>query len=379
MTINTIDVDAVASQLAGMIKSDVISAILNDPALAKNGIVTPDGGTADAGIKNFADFCTAATRGDSKRLTEIYGIKQTQIETSGTTVGYAIPPEYGAMIDGIALEESIIRPGAFVLPLTSPEFKAPRLDQTISPDGSSAFLAGVKLYWTAEAGNLSQTSLKFDQIDLKVNKLGGYVQASEEAMRDAPALSSMLIRQFGLAKAWFEDYNFLQGNGVGKPLGILNAPATYGQSRDTANQFKIADAVNMIARLPASSKSRAVWIMNQSVEPQVMQLATSGNFVTFLPNLQGMPVMRLLGREIYFTEKLPELGTAGDVMLVDRQAYYIADRGTMQVSSSDAPGFLTDVMTIKMTVRVDGQPALNDKITLASGTYQVSPFVKLNA
>jgi HK97 family phage major capsid protein len=88
--------------------------------------------------------------------------------------------------------------------------------------------------------------------------------------------------------------------------------------------------------------------------------------------------MRLLGREVYFTEKLPELGTAGDVMLIDRQAYYIGDRGTMQISSSDAPGFLSDIMTIKMTVRVDGQPALNDKITLASGSYQVSPFVKLN-
>jgi HK97 family phage major capsid protein len=378
MSIQSIEVDALANQIAGMIKSDVIKTILNDPALAANGIVTPDGGTADAGIKNFADFCTAAIRRDDKRITEIYGIKATQIESSGTTVGYAIPPEYGTMIEGIALEESIIRPGAFVIPMSSPEFKAPRLDQTISPDGSSAFLSGVKLYWTAEAGNLTQTSMQFSQIDIKVNKMGGYIQTSDEAMKDAPALSAMLIRQFGLAKAWFEDYNFLQGNGVGKPLGILNAPATYSQSRDTASDFKIADAVNMIARLPASSKRRAVWIMHQSVEPKLSQMATSGNFVTFLPNLQNEPVMRLLGREVYFTEKLPELGTAGDVMLIDRQAYYIGDRGTMQISSSDAPGFLSDIMTIKMTVRVDGQPALNDKITLASGSYQVSPFVKLN-
>lgn len=378
MTINTIEVDALANQIAGMIKSDVIKSILNDPALAKNGIVTPDGGTADVSIKNFADFCTAAIRRDDKRITEVYGIKATQIESSGTTVGYAIPPEYGTMIDGIALEESIIRPGAFVIPMSSPEFKAPRMDQTISPDGSSAFLSGVKLYWTAEAGNLTQTSMQFSQIDIKVNKMGGYIQTSDEAMKDAPALSAMLIRQFGLAKAWFEDYNFLQGNGVGKPLGILNAPATYSQSRDTSSDFKIADAVNMIARLPASSKRRAVWIMHQSVEPKLSQMATSGNFVTFLPNLQNEPVMRLLGREVYFTEKLPELGTSGDVMLVDRQAYYIGDRGTMQISSSDAPGFLSDIMTVKMTVRVDGQPALNDKITLASGSYQVSPFVKLN-
>lgn len=378
MSVNTLDMNELVSQIASAVKADVIQAILNDPTITKHGVVTPDGGTADKSIKNFADFCVAAIRRDEKRITDIYGIKATQIESSGTTVGYAIPPQYGSMIEAIAAEESIIRPGATVLPLTSPEFKAPRFDQTIAPDGGSAFLAGVKLYWTAEAGNIQQTSAQFAQIDLKAHKLAGYIQTSEEAMKDAPALSALLIKQFGTAKAWFEDYNFLNGNGVGKPLGILNAPATYSQTRTTSSDFVLADAQNMIARLPASSKRRAVWIMNQSVEPKLMALATSGNFVTFLPNLQGEPVMRLLGREVYFTEKLPELGTAGDVMLIDRQSYYIADRADMMIAASDAPGFLNDLTTMKMTCRLDGQPALNDKITLASGTYQVSPFIKLN-
>jgi hypothetical protein len=36
------------------------------------------------------------------------------------------------------------------------------------------------------------------------------------------------------------------------------------------------------------------------------------------------------------------------------------------------------MMTLRMTARLDGQPALKDKIYLADGAYQVSPFIKLS-
>jgi HK97 family phage major capsid protein len=118
--------------------------------------------------------------------------------------------------------------------------------------------------------------------------------------------------------------------------------------------------------------------MHQSVMPKLYSMAESGNFVTFLRDLQGRPATQLLGHTVLFTEKLPVLGTAGDVLLVDRNAYYIMDRQDTTISTSDAPAFLTDQMTMRMTSRLDGQPALNDKITLADGSYQVSPFIKLS-
>ena len=373
----TVDMNELASQVSGAIKADVIQAILNDPIVAKHGVVTPDGGTKDKEVKNFADYMAAVIRRDDKRLSAIYGVKA-QVENNGTAGGYLVPPEYGSMIDGFAVEAGLIRPGAMVMSVNSPEFKAPRYDQTISPDGSSAMLAGVKLFWTAEAGNIQSTQVKFDQIDLRAHKLAAYIQITSELLADAPALSGMLVRQFGQAKAWFEDYNFLNGNGVGKPLGILNAPATYSATRNTATDFKLADAKEMISRMPASALGRAVFIMHQSVMPKLYSMAESGNFVTFLRDLQGRPATQLLGHTVLFTEKLPVLGTAGDVLLVDRNAYYIMDRQDTTISTSDAPAFLTDQMTMRMTSRLDGQPALNDKITLADGSYQVSPFIKLS-
>jgi HK97 family phage major capsid protein len=258
------------------------------------------------------------------------------------------------------------------------EYKAPRIDQTIAPDGSSAMLGGIKLYWTAERGNIQQTTMRLDMIDLKVNKLGAYVQVSDELLSDADAMSSMLIQKFGEAKGWFEDYAFFNGDGVGKPLGIMNAPATYSVTRNTSSRFKLEDAQNMIARLPSASVGRAVFIMHQSVMPDLMNLATSGNFVTFLRDLQGRPETRLLGIPVIYTEKIPALGTAGDVLLIDRSAYYILNRKDTTIATSNEVAFLTDEIVMKVTSRVDGQPALNDKITLADGSYQVSPFVKLS-
>jgi HK97 family phage major capsid protein len=380
-----IDYDKIASKVANEIKSDLMSSlktdvmneILNDPIALKNGVVSPDGGSADKEVKNFADFTAAVLRNDAKRLSSIYEVKA-QYESDGKFGGYAVPPQFAGMIDGYAIEESIIRKGATVIPTTLAEYKAPRIDQTIAPDGSSAMLGGIKLYWTAERGNIQQTTIKMDMIDLKVNKMGAYVQISEELLADAQALSGLLIQKFGEAKGWFEDYAFLNGNGVGKPLGILNAPATYSVSRNTASHFKLEDAQNMVSRLPSASRGRAVFVMHQSVMPDLMNLATSGNFVTFLRDLQGRPETRLLGIPVEYTEKIPVLGTAGDVLLIDRSAYYILNRKDTTIATSNEVAFLTDEVVMKVTSRLDGQPALNDKITLADGSYQVSPFVKLS-
>lgn len=374
-----IDYNKLSAMVANSLKSDKsIADLLNQPALATNGIVSPDGGNADQNIKSFPDFLMAVIRNDKARIQNHYATKA-QYESDGKFGGFLVPPQYRDLINGIAIESAIIRSGASVIPIDNGvEMQAPMIDQTVSPDGSSAFLGGIKLYWTAEQGNITQTTENFEKINLKVNKLGAYVTVSSELLADATAISALLITKFGEAKAWFEDYNFFNGNGVGKPLGILNSPATYSVTRTTSTDFVLTDAQKMISRLPAASMGKAIWAINQSVLPKLMSMATSGNFVTFLPNLQGQPAMQLLGRPIYLTEKLPELGTAGDVMLIDRSAYYILNRQDTTIATSDAPQFLTDQTTMRMISRLDGQPALRSPITLASGTYQVSPFVKLS-
>ena len=166
-----IDYTKLASMVSDNLKTDKsIVNLLNEPALAKNGIVSPDGGNADQSIKSFPDFLMAVIRNDKTRIQNVYATKA-QFESDGRFGGFLVPPQYRDLINGIAIESAIIRSGASVIPIDNGvEMQAPMIDQTIAPDGSSAFLGGIKLYWTAEQGNITQTTEVFEKINLKTTR-----------------------------------------------------------------------------------------------------------------------------------------------------------------------------------------------------------------
>ncbi len=261
------------------------------------------------------------------------------------------------------------------------ELEIPALDQGSTPTaGNSAFFGGAVFKWAAEAAQYDETEPKFKMVRLVAHKLEGYTLSSNEMLADsAIALEAFLRRLFGQAIAWYEDYAFLQGNGVGKPLGVLNAPAAVSVNRNTGSTFKVQDIGAMLAALPASSYANAVWVMHQTLIPQLINLSlTNATVVSFIPNLREKMPAQLMGLPILFTEKLPVLGTKGDVLLCDFSQYIVADRQQMTIASSEHYKFINGQMTWRIDERLDGQPWLKSAITLADGATQVSPFVILN-
>src|SRR5436305_5347329 len=88
------------------------------------------------------------------------------------------------------------------------------------------------MYWTAEAQTRTETEPQFKQLELKAWELSGYSLSSNVLLQDSViGLEKFLMTLFARAIAWFEEFAFLQGNGVGKPQGILTAPATIAVSR----------------------------------------------------------------------------------------------------------------------------------------------------
>ncbi len=110
---------------------------------------------------------------------------------------------------------------------------------------------------------------------------------------------------------------------------------------------------------------------NQLVWVNPMPPGDSGPMSMKLPNafLNGLPV--------YFTEKLPTLGTKGDVMLVDWSKYVIGQRMDMQIDVSPHFLFRNNQLAWRVIARCDGKPWLNSYITDAEG-WTVSPFVVLD-
>jgi HK97 family phage major capsid protein len=347
--------------------------------------------------KNFGDFLLGVARKDSKYLEQHYGSvfnewqkKAALGDSSGATGGYAVPPDFYAKLVAIMEENTFFRKRAFVMPMASATLQIPYLDVTTAQSaGVSPFFGGLQMYWTAEAQTRTETEPAFKQLELKANELSGYSVSSNILLQDAAfGLEKFLFTLFGRALGWYEEYAFLQGNGVGKPQGVLSAGATIAVTRNAGSAIKFVDVAKMFGSLLPASQTKAIWITTPTCVQQLLQLVDAGNRALFLPSeaypqtgmggIHQAPNWTLLGLPLFITEKLPALGTKGDLMLADPSLYVIGDRMQVEVAASEHVNFLKNQMTWRVVERVDGQPWMDKPVTLQDSTTTVSPFVVLN-
>lgn len=301
-------------------------------------------------------------------------------EGSGVTGGYTVPVEFSSKIMEMIVEDTFFRKHAFVQPMDSATLLIPYLDvATAQSSGASATLGGMQAVWTAEAATRSEYEPAFRQLELKAHELSAYSVSSNVLIQDsAIGLEKFLMRLFAKVIGWTEEYAFLRGNGAGKPQGILNAAALISTTRDTSAHIKYADIANMISRLLPSSLGRAIWAAHPYCLTDLLQLRDASNrlvWVNALAGAQDKVPGYLFGRPVYLTEKLPALGTNGDILLFDPSLYVIGDRMTLEVAASEHVNFLKNQMTWRVVSRVDGQPWVASSITLADASSTVSPYV----
>ncbi len=318
-------------------------------------------------------------------------------ESQGVTGGYTVPPMFSETLMTIAAEEAIIEPLCTKMPMTSLTLQVPSLDlTTVQGAGKTPFYGGIVGTWNAEAAGINESEPKFRQTELTAHQLSLYLIASNTLLADnAVGLESIITMLMSGAMRWYKEYAFLQGNGVGMPLGVLNCPATIQSTRTGGNNtVTYTSLAAMYAKIwfPDQKNSNSlVWMANQSTLPQILAVSdmsggtgsatNSGRFafVSFDQGAVKTPTWSLFGHPLYFTEKLPALGTAGDVMLIDWSRYLVGTRMDIQIEVSPHVKFLNNQMVWRIILRTDGQPWLNDKITLADGVTTVSPFVALAA
>lgn len=255
------------------------------------------------------------------------------------------------------------------------------LDETSRATGSR--YGGVVGYWVDEGTAPTASRPKFARIQVKPRKIAALGYATDELVQDATLLGGLMLDSFGEELRFQAEDAVIEGNGAGKPLGILNANCLVTQTKvsgQTAATIVNANLVSMWARLDARSRANAVWLINQDCEPQLDQLhiaATSGSleprYVTY--GLDG--VMRIKGRPVIAVEYCSTLGTVGDIILADLGAYLFVDKGLPQQASSMHVAFSTDEMAYRVTYRVDGQPMWRSALTPFKGSNTVSPFVAL--
>ena len=259
----------------------------------------------------------------------------------------------------------------------------PAIDST---SNASSVYGGIVCYWTEESGALTASQAAFGRVVLEAKKLTAYTEVPNELISDSAISFEAFINQiFPEALGFYEDDAFLNGSGVGMPLGMLDAGNTAlvsvtAETGQPATTIVWENIIKMFARMLPGSLGRAIWIASIDTFPELATMALSvgtGGSAIWLNNGVSGPPMSILGGPVYFTEKVPTLGTAGDISFVDPGFYLIGDRQVMSATSSPHYKFASDLTAYKIIERVDGQPWIKSPITPKNGGSTLSPFVQI--
>ena len=237
--------------------------------------------------------------------------------------GFLIPEIMRSELLQLALEDSIVRSRATVIPMSTLRVPIPTVDDT---SHVSSLFGGVQFYWAEESASLTESQATFGRVVLDAKKLTGFFKVPNELLADAPAFSGWFDTRIPAGLAWSEDVAFMTETGAGTPQGFINSPASVSvskQSGQTANTIVWENVVNMYAQMLPTSLKNAVWICAIDTFPQLATMALSvgtGGGPVWIGGLtqpgSDTPPMTILGRPVVFTEKVSALGTTGDIGFV---------------------------------------------------------------
>lgn len=304
------------------------------------------------------------------------------VESVGASGGFLVPTEFQATLQSVMGEQSIVRGRATIIRMRRRAIQLPVLDQTGTTSGRPHWFGGMQFYWEEEAAEKTITTAQFRQVELVAHKLIGYTRASDELLDDsAISLADFLSGPMGMAGGitWMEDYAFFRGSGAGQPLGVINAGATINEPRAAAGAVGFDDLADMMESfLPSGS---GLWTITQSAMSELIQLNGPAGNPSYIwqPNARDGVPGSILGFPVAWSEKVPRIGTAGDVVLADWRYYLLGDRQATTVESTQYDFWRYDQTSWRAVHRVDGQPWLSAPLTYEDGQTQVSPFVILGA
>lgn len=354
----------------------------------------------DGGFENIGEFIHAVRFGDPKgRLDKLpqgqgqsggievpdafkaqivpWRFKAEWRMDEGASGGFAVPTQFRDDMLMIRPEGAIVRQRATVIPAGDPPdsmITIPAFDQ-----GAKGVFGGVEVYWVGEGEEKPETGASLREVSLQPQEVSAHTVVTDKLLRNWGAASSFITTLLRGATVAAEDMAFLRGNGVAKPIGVLNGTGVIAVNRSVANNIQYVDIVNILAKLLPESVSRAVWIANQGVLPKIATLKDDAGRYIYIGGdaTRGIPAT-LAGIPIMFTGKTPTLGSKGDLMLVDFTYYLIKDGSGPFVAASEHVLFRQNKTVIKITWNVDGKGWVNEPLTLEDGVTKVSPYVVLD-
>ena len=321
-----------------------------------------------------------------ERLQQVNNAVLGSNEGTGADGGFALQTDFAGQILESAVEQSPLlnRLDRYTCSSAANAMRWLSADET---DVSKSVFGGVQMYWASEGATVAASKPQFRELKMDLEKMMGFAYCTDEVLTDAAFMTGFFGTAFTLAADRLLTESVISGDGVGKPLGILNSKAIITvdkESTQAAGTFLGANAIKMQARAMPRNRDRLVWLMHPDAEELLPYLSIqSGEAAKFLWNPEGglgnFDTQRVLNKPVLFEDSCSALGSKGDINLVDPMYYILLTKGTAKQDWSVHVEFLTDQNCFRMVYRCNGAPKIEKPLTIKNSAKTRSPFVTLAA
>ena len=279
---------------------------------------------------------------------QISNVLQEGVDADG---GYLVPEEYDSRLIDVLTEENIMR----------------KLGHHLTTSGDHKInIAATKpaAAWIEEGGALSFGDATFDQILLDAHKLHVAIKVTEELLYDnAFGLESYIIDMFGKALANAEEDAFLNGSGVGQPLGLF-AETGGGTAAASVATLATDNVVDLVYALKRPYRKNAKFIMNDQTIAAIRKLKDNNGAYMWQPSLVSGEPDKLLGYDVYTSPFCPE----DKIAFGDYSYYNIGDRGTRSFKQLNELFAGNGMIGYVAKERVDGKLILPEAVQILTVT-----------
>lgn len=268
--------------------------------------------------------------------------------------GYLVPDEFENTLVEALEEENIFRKIAHVIKTSSGDRKIP----VVASKGTAS--------WVDEEGLIPESDDEFAQVSIGAYKLGTLIKVSNELLADSAFnLEAYISKEFGRRCGSKEEDAFFNGNGTGKPTGILHATqgAEVGVTSASATAITADEVIDLFYSLKAPYRKRAVWILNDSTIKAIRKLKDSTGNYLWQPSLTAGQPDTILGRPVFTSAYMPSIaGGNKTIVFGDFGYYWIADRQGRTFKKLSELYATTDQTGFMATQRVDGKLILREAV-----------------
>lgn len=301
----------------------------------------------------------------------------------GSDGAYAIQEDFAGVIleTAVSSGEILSRVDSYT---SSAAANAVRFMTTDESDLSKGVYGGVQAYWASEATSVLNSKPKFIETKIDLEKMMALVFITDEALEDMPFMSGLLNNAMAEAANRLLEGSVIDGDGVGKPLGILNSKSLVTVSKESSQteKLKYANIARMYGRMLPAYKKDSVWVIHPDLAEELAFLnlpVGTGGVPVYLPpsGASGAPYATLLGKPIIESDHMAAAGSLGDIGLFNLKQYMLLKKGTVKQDMSIHVEFLTGQNCFRIQLRAGGAPKGNKPVKLKNSSVLRSAFVVL--